>query len=126
MCNPYVVRAKSGLGKSILLGKAVAELINVRHNVENSVWPRFEKIIFSQLKDSVLWMDKDLETAICEGLDEAHKCENFESETFERENENPHIVIIDSLDEHLRENNGGKLVKNYSKRMVSIVGLQRP
>ena len=46
----------------------MAELIHARHvDPEESKWPKFEKIMFSQLKDSSNRFD--LELAICEGLD---------------------------------------------------------
>jgi len=102
--NPAVViRAASGLGKSILLGKVVAELIHSKHNDTNneSDWPKFERILFSQLKDSG---HLKLEKAICDGLDLAHKCSDFE-QLFDEDkagisSDGSKIIVIDSLDEH--------------------------
>ena len=120
-----LVRAQSGLGKSILLGKTVAELIHARHvDPEESKWPKFEKIMFSQLKDSSNRFD--LELAICEGLDLVNRCRNLDGEAFERRNEEPHIVIIDSLDEHPMRTQWWEISEKLFDKVACIMGMQRP
>ena len=51
---PIVIRAKAGTGKSILVGKIMAELIDA--GVDNNLqqWPIFDRIVYSQLKRSNL------------------------------------------------------------------------
>ena len=59
---PIVLRARSGLGKSILVGKIIAELISTKFDEntydldDKSAWPKFDNILFSQLKDSKSWI----------------------------------------------------------------------
>ena len=97
---PLVVRAKSGLGKSILLGKVMAELIDAASGVSDGNWPSMQRIVFSQIKDNTSY--ETLEESICKGMDVYHRRENFEF-LFNDTSEIPDglkIIVIDSLDEH--------------------------
>ena len=97
---PLVVRAKSGLGKSILLGKVMAELIDAASGFGDGNWPTMERIVFSQIKDNTSY--ETLEESICKGMDVYHRRDNFEF-LFSDTSEIPDglkIIVIDSLDEH--------------------------
>lgn len=94
---PLVLRAESGLGKSILIGKVVSELISAAFSDEESDWPKYNRIVYSQLKDK---SKGQLESSICKGMDTYHQClrlEQFFSKTKHLEKK---IIFIDSLDEH--------------------------
>jgi hypothetical protein len=111
---PFVIRAQSGFGKSILLGKIVAELISAKHTTaesEETIWPKFDRILFSQLKDSR--SDYNLEKSICKGLDLGHRCENLD-ELFEKVKADNKIIFIDSLDEHEAKKNWWKMSRRFS------------
>jgi len=111
---PFVIRAQSGFGKSILLGKIVAELISAKHTTaesEETIWPKFDRILFSQLKDSR--SDYNLEESICKGLDLGHRCENLD-ELFEKVKADNKIIFIDSLDEHEDKKNWWKMSRRFS------------
>jgi len=97
---PLVVRAKSGWGKSILLGKVIAELIDAASGLGDGSWPSIQRIVFSQIKDNTSF--ESLEESICQGMDVYHRRENFEF-MFNDTNSIPageKIIVIDSLDEH--------------------------
>jgi len=97
---PLVVRAKSGWGKSILLGKVIAELIDAASGLGGKNWPSMQRIVFSQIKDNTSF--ESLEESICQGMDVYHRRENFEF-MFSDTNSIPageKIIVIDSLDEH--------------------------
>lgn len=97
---PLVVRAKSGLGKSILLGKVMAELIDAGSGFGDGNWPTMQRIVFSQIKDNTSY--ETLEESICKGMDVYHRRDNLEF-LFNDTSEIPDglkIIVIDSLDEH--------------------------
>ena len=108
---PLVIRAKSGVGKSILIGKIVAELIDARFCNPDSLWPRFDRIVYSQLKDQ---STGDLETAVCEGMDGFHKCDNLDKFLQSTIHEDDKIILIDSLDEHNDRINWWKVSQKLS------------
>ena len=97
---PIVIRSKSGHGKSMLLGKVVAELLDAKYSEkEESDWPIYNRIVYSQIKDQSA---ASLEQAICNGMDDFHKQPNLDW-FFEETKEAPpgeKILFIDSLDEH--------------------------
>ena len=95
---PLVIRAKSGLGKSVLMGKVIAELIDASFNNSESEWPSFDRIVYSQLKGCE--PGENLETSICRGMDGFHKCNNFQQFFDKTVNCQNKIILIDSLDEH--------------------------
>ena len=110
--SPLVVRAQSGFGKSILIGKIVAELISAREELDkDSKWPIFDRILFSQLKDSEY---DELELSICKGLDLSHRCKTFEDLSSGIE-EDKKIIFIDSLDEHSDKINWWKVTHKLSQ-----------
>jgi hypothetical protein len=118
---PFVIRAQSGFGKSILLGKLVAELISAKHNSadsEDTIWPKFDRILFSQLKDSRF--DYNLEESICNGLDLGHRCKNL-YELFEKVNVENKIIFIDSLDEHEDKMNWWEISRRLSDKGWIVV-----
>ena len=118
--KPLVIRARSGFGKSVLLGKIVAELINAKHNLKSdTVWPVFDKILFSQLKD----VDKksDLEKGICDGLDRSHNFNKLDDLFVKTASERSKIVIIDSLDEHDKREQWWDITKRFSDKGWLVV-----
>ena len=96
---PMVIRAKSGFGKSVLIGKLMAELIDAKYSENSEEWPIYDRIVYSQLKDQT---GSDLEYAICNGMDGYHKCNNLDSffENTELVPRGDKIIMIDSLDEN--------------------------
>ena len=118
--KPLVIRARSGFGKSVLLGKVVAELINAKHNLKgDTVWPVFDKILFSQLKD----VDKklDLEKGICDGLDRSHNFNKLDDLFLNTTSEQSKIIIIDSLDEHDKREQWWDITKRFSDKGWLVV-----
>ena len=96
---PVVIRAKAGTGKSILVGKIMAELIDAGVDKNQEQWPIFDRIVYSQLKDQT---SENLRIAICNGMDGYHKCDSLD-QFFESTSEVPDgmkILLIDSLDEN--------------------------
>jgi len=118
--KPIVIRALSGLGKSILIGKVIAELINSNENSLDNEWPKFDKILFSQLKDSK--RHSELEKAVCMGLDVNHRCDEL-NQLFENvKGENGQkIIFIDSLDEHEKSRDWWDITSEFSKKGWIVV-----
>jgi hypothetical protein len=96
---PMVIRAKSGFGKSVLIGKLMAELIDAKYSGNSKEWPIYDRIVYSQLKDQT---GSNLEYAICNGMDGYHKCNNLDTffENTELVPRGDKIIMIDSLDEN--------------------------
>ena len=110
---PLVIRAKSGFGKSILLGKVVAELIDSKFFDGSNEWRTYDRIVFSQLKDQT---GDSLEYAICNGMDDHHKCDDLET-FFEKTKEismGQKVLLIDSLDEHSQRKQWWKISERLS------------
>ena len=117
---PLVIRAKSGFGKSILLGKVVAELIDSKFFDGSNEWRAFDRIVFSQLKDQT---GASLEYAICNGMDDFHQCEELETffdktkaVSFGRK-----VLLIDSLDEHTQRKQWWKISERLSAEGWMVV-----
>ena len=117
---PLVIRAKSGFGKSILLGKVVAELIDSKFFNGSNEWRTYDRIVFSQLKDQT---GDSLEYALCNGMDDFHQCEDLKT-FFDKTKEissGRKVLLIDSLDEHTQRKQWWKISERLSAEGWMVV-----
>ena len=118
---PLVIRSKSGFGKSILIGKIISELVDVKFSSPfDSEWPIFDRIVYSQLKDQSA---TDLEMAVCNGMDLFHKRANLDL-FFECTNEvknGEKIILIDSLDEHPKAKDWWEMSLRFSEKGWRVI-----
>ena len=71
---PVVIRAKAGTGKSILVGKTMAELIDAGVDKIRTM-ANFRQNSILQLKDQT---SENLRIAICNVMDGYHKCDSLD------------------------------------------------
>ncbi|DAC14551.1 MAG TPA: hypothetical protein D7I06_08755, partial [Candidatus Poseidoniales archaeon] len=118
---PLVVRAKSGLGKSVLLGKVMSELIDSANGLGEENWPSMRRIVFSQIKDNTSF--ETLEESICQGMDVYHRRENFDFMFSDTESIPPgeKIILIDSLDEHPNRADWWNVTKKLSNEGWKVI-----
>jgi hypothetical protein len=116
MPMPYIIKALSGRGKSILMAQLVGELISIQNGLNHSLGGqfgslKFDRILYSQLRNAEAKNSDQLLQSVLQGLDNFHKSNSIhqlklllDKHIVPSKQIDPlrpsRIIFIDSLDEN--------------------------